>query len=64
VGITHEFVPIVTVLKDDKPQCYRLPSDYADWATTVVEIADMGENYFPTDVRFVEKDLHYYVDIL
>ena len=64
VGITGEFVPTVTILEGDKPQCYRIPEDYCDWATTVVGLADMGEKIFPTDVRFINKDSHYYVDIL
>lgn len=64
VGITRELVPTVTILEKGNPRCYRLPEDYCDWATTVVGIADMGENFFPTDVRFVKKNSHYYADIL
>jgi len=64
VGITGELVPIVTILENGNPRCYRLPKDYCDWVTTMVGIADMGENFFPTDVRFVNKDTHYCADIL
>ncbi len=64
VGITGNLVPTVTVMEGDKTKCYRMPKDYCDWATTVVSIADMGDNFFPTDVKFTKNGLHYYVDIL
>lgn len=64
VGVTREFVPTVTILEEGNSQCYRIPKDYCGWAVTVVGLADMGENYFPTDVKFTKKDSRYYVDIL
>ncbi len=64
VGITGKLVPTVTILEKGNPRCYRLPEDYCDWATTVVGIADMGENFFPTHVKFTKIGPNYYADIL
>lgn len=64
VGMSNRALPLVTVLKDEKPVCYRLPQELSDWAYTVIGIANMGENLFPAQVTFSKINGRYYADIL
>lgn len=57
VGFAETGIPLVTILENDVPVCYRLPCEYSDWATTVVSMENIGENLFPV------IDGNYYVDI-
>lgn len=64
VGMSNATLPLVTVLKDEEPVCYRLPQELSDWAYTVIGIANMGENLFPTQVTFSKINGRYYAYIL
>ena len=64
VGMSNMALPLITVLKDEKPVCYRLPQELSDWAYTVIGIANMGENLFPAQVTFSKINGRYYADIL
>ncbi len=64
VGMSNMALPLITVLKDEKPVCYRLPQELSDWAYTVIGIANMGENLFPAQVTFSKISGRYYADIL
>ena len=64
VGMSNMALPLITVLKDEKPVCYRLPQELSDWAYTAIGIANMGENLFPAQVTFSKINGRYYADIL
>lgn len=64
VGMSNMALPLITVLKDEKPVCYRLPQELSDWAYTVIGIANMGENLFPAQVTFSKINGRYCADIL
>lgn len=52
VGVDRELTPLVTILENGKPECYRLPNALSEWAHNVVGMATMGINLFPTKVIF------------
>lgn len=56
VGMDHKFTPIVTILKDGEPKCYRLPNELSEWVCWAVGIASMGLNPFPAKVTFSNID--------
>lgn len=64
VGFSRNGIPLVTILENEKPKCYRLPDEYSDWTMTVVGFANMGEKLFPSKVLFSVIDGRYLVDIL
>ena len=64
VGMSNRGFPLITVLNDEKPICYRLPQELSDWAYTVIGIANMGENLFPAQVTFSKINGRYCADIL
>ena len=64
VGVNQKFTPTVTILKNGEFACFRLPNELSEWACSVVEIAAMGMNPFPTKVKFSKINGRYYVDIL
>ena len=64
VGMSNAALPLITVLKDEKPVCYRLPEELRDWAYAVIGISNRGENLFPAQVTFSKISSKYYADIL
>lgn len=64
VGVDQKFTPLVTILKDGESECFRLPNELSEWACSVVGMAAMGMNLFPTKVTFSNINGRYYVDIL
>lgn len=64
VGVDQKFTPTVTILIDGESECFRLPDELSEWACSVVRMAAMGINLFPTKVTFSNIDGRYYVDIL
>ena len=64
VGMSNMALPLVTILKDREPVCYRLPQELNEWAYTVIEMANIGENLFPAQVIFSNINGKYYADIL
>ena len=64
VGVDQKFTSTVTILKDGKSECYQLPNELNEWASSVVGMAVMGINLFPTKVTFSSINGKYYVDIL
>ncbi len=64
VGVDQKFTPTVTILKDGESECFRLPNELSEWACSVVGMAAMGMNLFPTKVTFSNINGRYYVDIL
>lgn len=64
VGVDRELTPLVTILENGKPECYRLPNALSEWAHNVVGMATMGINLFPTKVIFSKINSKYYAQIL
>ena len=64
IGMSNAGRPLVTILKNGQPVCCRLPVELSKWAQTLIGFANMGENLFPTRVRFTKTSNHYYADIL
>ena len=64
VGMSRTGVPLITISKENQPICYCLPKELSDWAYTVIGIANMGENLFPSQVVFTKKKNRYFADIL
>lgn len=64
VGVDQNFIPSVTILKDGGTACFRLPEELSEWACSVVGMAAMGMNLFPSEVTFTKTDGKYFADIL
>lgn len=64
VGILKSGLPLITIKWKSKNICYRLPTQLSDWAMTIVAMANMGENLFPSEVVFTKINNHYFADIL
>ena len=64
IGIDEKYTPTVTILKNGKPKCFRLPNELSEWAQSVIGFAAMGQNFFPTKVTFSYVNGKYYADIL
>ncbi len=64
VGFSKEMIPLVTIAEASDTKCYRLPTELADWAMTLVGFANMGENLFPSKVMFSHTKDGCYADIL
>lgn len=64
VGVDQNFTPTVTVLKDGKPTCFRLPEELSEWACGVVGMALMGIRFFPANITFSEVKGKYDAKIL
>lgn len=63
VGMDQEFTPSVIILKAGKTEGFRLPNELSGWASSVVEMAAMGMNFFPSKVTFSKINGRYYADI-
>ncbi|WP_312046467.1 hypothetical protein [Anaerotignum sp.] len=57
-------IPIVTIVEKDEVKCYRIPRELSEWAMTLVGLANMGENVFPSKVVFSRTNAGYFADIL
>ena len=64
VAIDRNLTPLVTIPKDGIPVCFRLPEELSEWASSVVGMAAMGMNLFPSKVTFTNVSGKYYADIL
>ena len=64
VGVDQNFIPTVTVLKDGKSICFRLPEELKEWACSVVGIALRGMKFFPAKVAFSKVKGKYDAKIL
>ena len=64
IGVDQKSTSTVTILKDGKTACFRLPNELNEWASSVIGMAAMGINLFPIKVTFSNIDGKYYVDIL
>ena len=64
VDHSKEGVPLVTIASEPENMCLRLPEQLSEWAMTVIGMANMGENLFPSEVVFSRIKGRYYVDIL
>lgn len=64
VGMDKSGVPLITISNENNPICYRLPEELSDWAYTVIGMANMGEDLFPSQVVFTKKKNRYFADIL
>lgn len=64
VGMDKSGIPLITISNDGNPICYRLPVELSDWAYTVIGMANMGENLFPSQVVFTKEKNRYFADIL
>lgn len=64
VGVDQKLTPSVTILKDGESVCFRLPDELSEWACSVVGMAAMGMNLFPTKVTFSNINGRYFADIL
>ncbi|WP_102050190.1 hypothetical protein [Pygmaiobacter massiliensis] len=64
VGISKGMIPVVTILEEDEVKCYRIPEELSGWAMTLVDLANRGENVFPSKVMFSRTNAGYFADIL
>ena len=64
VGVDQALTPLITILEDGKPECYRLPNALSEWASNTVGMAAMGINLFPAKVTFSKINRKYYAKIL
>lgn len=64
VGFTKSGCPIVTIENKPENVCYKLPEQLSEWTTTIVEMANMGEKLFPSEVIFTKINNQIYADIL
>ena len=64
IGFGNTGTPMVTIESGKETACYRLPQEYLEWAMTMVECANMGENLVPGEVIFSLENGRYYVDIV
>lgn len=63
VGVDKNFTPLITILNDRMPVCFRLPEELSEWAFSAVGMANMGTNLFPSKVTFTCVGGKYYADI-
>lgn len=63
VGVNKNLSPLVTINEEGHPVCYKLPAQLSEWATTLVALANTGQNIFPAKVMFSCKGGKYYADI-
>lgn len=64
VGNSNAGIPLVTIENKPENMCFRLPKQLSEWAMTVIGMANMGENLFPSEVVFSLINGRYYADIL
>ena len=64
VGMSRTGSPLITVLENEHPICYCLPQELSEWAYTIIGMANMGNNLFPSKVTFSKINGKYYADIL
>ena len=64
VGFDKDGNPLATIASEPENLCFRLPEQLSEWAMTVIGMANMGENLFPSEVIFSRIKSRYYVDIL
>lgn len=64
VGNSKEGTPLVTIAGNPENMCFRLPNQLCEWALTVIGMANMGENLFPSEVVFTKVNEKIYADIL
>ncbi len=64
VGFNKEMSPLVTILEENVPKCYRFPNEYLDWVMCLVAISNKGTNVLPSKVLFSKIGDKYYADIL
>lgn len=64
VGNSNAGNPLVTIENKPENMCFRLPEQLSEWAMTVIGMANMGENLFPSEVVFSLINGRYYADIL
>ena len=64
VGLNSLFEPIITILENNEPKCYKMPIELCDWATAVLALANYGERVFPAKVVFTKENNQYFADIL
>ena len=64
VGNSNAGIPLVTIANKPENMCFSLPEQLSEWAMTVIGMANMGENLFPSEVVFSLINGRYYADIL
>lgn len=64
VGIDTKGNPLVTIAGEPENRCFRLPVQLSEWAKTVIGMANMGENLFPSEVVFCRIKDRYFAYIL
>lgn len=64
VSISKEGIPLVTIESEPENICFRLPYQLSEWAMKIIEMANMGENLFPSKVIFSKVNGKYFADIL
>ena len=64
VGVDQHFCPTITVLKDGKVICFRLPEELSEWACSVVGMSLMGITLFPSNVIFSKVNGIYNAEII
>lgn len=55
VGMDKSGVPLITISNENNPICYRLSEELDRLAYTVIGMANMGEDLFPSQVVFTKR---------
>ncbi len=64
VGFFKDGSPLMTVEELPENACYRLPVQLREWAISLVGLANMGANLFPSKVVITKINNQIYADIL
>lgn len=64
VGVSNDGNAMITVSDNKNFLCYRLPNELFEWAMTCVAFANVGDNVFPSKVKFTKNGDSYCADIL
>jgi len=64
VGFNKDMIPLMTIVEDNEIMCYRLPVELKEWVMTLVGLASMAENIFPSKILFSKANNKYFAEIL
>lgn len=57
-------LPTITIKEDGEYRCYRIPEQLKDWVETLMAFKNMGQDMFPSKVRFTKQSNKWFADLL
>lgn len=63
-GFSIKGFPTITIMENEKCECYRIPEELSEWVQATVGYASMGVNVFPSKVKFTKNDGKWYADFI